>query len=115
MRIDKWLWTARLFKTRGLAADAVKGGRVHVNGLATKPSREIGPGDELQVTIGASRRTMIVRDVPERRVSAPEAAHLYEETAESEPLAEQRRLSRPVNLGARPAKHDRRFDAGWRS
>jgi ribosome-associated heat shock protein Hsp15 len=49
MRVDKWLWTARLFKTRALAAGAVKGGRVHVDGVAVKPSREVGPADELEI------------------------------------------------------------------
>jgi ribosome-associated heat shock protein Hsp15 len=119
MRIDKWLWAARLFKTRGLAAEAVKGGRVHVNGAAVKPSREIGPGDELEVTIGTLRRTVIVRGAAERRVSAPEAAKLYEETeqsiAEREHQAELRRLAGPVNLGGRPTKRDRRrYDSGRR-
>ena len=56
MRVDKWLWTARLFKTRALAAGAVEGGRVHVGGVAVKPSREVGPGDELEITIGTVRR-----------------------------------------------------------
>ena len=60
MRVDKWLWTARLFKTRGLAAEAVRGGRVHVNGVAVKPSREVKVGDELEVTTGHLRRTVIV-------------------------------------------------------
>jgi ribosome-associated heat shock protein Hsp15 len=83
MRVDKWLWTARLFKTRALAAGAVNGGRVHVNGVAVKPSREVGPGDELEITIGTVRRTVIVRGAAERRVSAAEAANLYEETEES--------------------------------
>jgi ribosome-associated heat shock protein Hsp15 len=119
MRIDKWLWTARLFKTRGLAAEAVKGGRVHVNGVATKPSREVAPGDELEITIGATRRTMIVRGAAERRVSAPEAAALYEETEDSiaqrEAQRELRRLAGPLNLGGRPTKRDRRrYDAGRR-
>ncbi len=117
MRVDKWLWTARLFKTRGLAAAAVKGGRVHVAGLAVKPSREVGPGDELEVTIGTTRRTVIVRGAAERRVSAVEAAKLYEETeqsiAERERQAELRRLSGPDDLGGRPTKRDRRrYDAG---
>jgi ribosome-associated heat shock protein Hsp15 len=117
MRVDKWLWTARLFKTRSLAAEAVRGGRVHVNGVAAKASRDIGPGDRLEITIGPLRRTVIVRGGAERRVSAADAAHLYEETEESiarrEQLAEQRKLAGPVNLGARPTKRDRRrFDSG---
>jgi ribosome-associated heat shock protein Hsp15 len=117
MRVDKWLWTARLFKTRALAAEAVKGGRVHVNGVAVKPSREIEPGNELELTIGPIRRTVIVRGAAERRVSAAEAAHLYEETQESvterERQAELRRLAGPVDRGGRPTKRDRRrFDAG---
>ena len=117
MRVDKWLWTARLFKTRALAAGAVKGGRVHVDGVAAKPSREVGPGDELEITIGTMRRTVIVRGAAERRVSAAEAAKLYEETeqsiAERQRQAELRRLAGPVNFGARPTKRDRRrYDAG---
>jgi ribosome-associated heat shock protein Hsp15 len=119
MRIDKWLWTARLFKTRGLAAEAVKGGRVHANGVAAKPSREVGPGDQLEITIGSLRRTVIVRGAAERRVSAAEAATLYEETAESiaerERQSELRRLAGPLNLGGRPTKRDRRrYDTGRR-
>ncbi len=117
MRVDKWLWTARLFKTRALAAGAVKGGRVHVDGVAAKPSREVGPGDELEITIGTVRRTVIVRGAAERRVSAAEAANLYDETeqsvAERERQAEVRRLAGPVDFGGRPTKRDRRrYDAG---
>jgi ribosome-associated heat shock protein Hsp15 len=117
MRIDKWLWTARLFKTRGLAAAAVKGGRVHIDGLTVKPSREVSLGDELQITIGPTRRTVIVRGVAERRVSAAEAAKLYGETqqsiAERERQAELRRFAGPADLGKRPTKRDRRrYDAG---
>jgi ribosome-associated heat shock protein Hsp15 len=120
MRVDRWLWTVRLFKTRALAAAAVRGGRVHVNGVAVKPSREVGPGDQLQITIGPVRRTVIVRGAAERRVSAPEAANLYEETeqsvAERERQVELRRLGGPVELGGRPTKRDRRrYDAGRRS
>jgi ribosome-associated heat shock protein Hsp15 len=119
MRVDKWLWTARLFKTRALAAGAVKGGRVHVDGVAVKPSREVGPGDDLEITIGTARRTVIVRGAAERRVSAAEAVKLYEETeqsvAERERQAELRRLAGPVNLGGRPTKRDRRrYDTGRR-
>jgi ribosome-associated heat shock protein Hsp15 len=117
MRIDKWLWVARLFKTRTLAAEAVKGGRVHVNGVAVKPSRTVGIGDQLEVTLGHVRRTVIVSDVAERRGSAAEAAKLYDETessiAERERVADFRRLAGPVPLGRRPTKRDRRrYDAG---
>ncbi len=117
MRIDKWIWTARLSKTRALAAEAVKGGRVHVNGIAVKPSREVRVGDELELTLGRDRRTVIVRGAAERRVSAAEATKLYTETetsvAERERQQELRRLGGPVDLGGRPTKRDRRrFDAG---
>ena len=120
MRVDKWLWTARLFKTRALAAAAVRGGRVRVDGAAVKPSREVAPGDQLEITIGAVRRTVIVRGAVERRVSAADAANLYEETeqsvAERERQIEMRRLAGPVDLGARPTKRDRRrYDAGRRT
>ena len=113
MRIDRWLWTARLFKTRSLAAEAVGGGRVHVNGVAEKPSREVRLGDRLEVTIGTSRREVIVSGLAERRGPAREAAALYEETAasvaEREREAQLRRLSPPVpELGGRPTKRDRR-------
>jgi ribosome-associated heat shock protein Hsp15 len=119
MRVDKWLWTARLFKTRALAVSAVRGGRVHLDGVAVKPSRDVRPGDELEITVGAGRRTVIVRDAAERRVSAAEAAHLYEETAQSiaerERQAELRRLAGPVIGGARPTKRDRRrYESGRR-
>ena len=119
MRVDKWLWTARLFKTRALAAEAAKGGRIRVNGVAVKPSREVTEGDELELTLGAVRRTVTVRGSAERRVPAAEVTKLYEETEESiaerERQAELRRLAGPVNLGRRPTKRDRRrFDAGWR-
>jgi ribosome-associated heat shock protein Hsp15 len=117
MRVDKWLWTARLFRTRALAASAATGGRVHVNGIAAKPSREVRPGDQIEITIGPARRTVIVRGAAERRVSAAEAAKLYEETeqsvAERARQAQLRRLAGPVSLGGRPTKRDRRrYDAG---
>jgi ribosome-associated heat shock protein Hsp15 len=114
VRVDRWLWAARLVKTRSLAADAVKGGRVHVNGRAIKPSKEIRPGDRLEITTGAVRRTVIVRATAERRGPAREAALLYEETPESvearERAAAERRAAgqTTVNLGGRPTKRDRR-------
>jgi ribosome-associated heat shock protein Hsp15 len=117
MRVDKWLWTARLFKTRTLAADAVKGGRVRINGVAVKPSREVEAGDELEITMWHVRRTVIVRAIAERRVSAAQAQTLFDETAKSieerERQAELRRLGAPVAVGRRPTKRDRRrYDAG---
>ena len=96
VRVDKWLWAARLSKTRALAAEAVKGGRVEINGQRVKPSKEVRPGDEIEVTTGPYRRVVIVRALAERRGPAKEAALLYEETPESvaarERLAAQRRL-----------------------
>jgi ribosome-associated heat shock protein Hsp15 len=114
VRIDKWLWAARFFKTRGAATAAVLGGRVHVNGERAKPSKPVRVGDTVEVTIGTVRRTVAVTDVAERRGPASVAATLYAETPESRAAREQhaleRRLSRPpgADLGARPTKHARR-------
>jgi ribosome-associated heat shock protein Hsp15 len=114
VRIDRWLWAARFFKTRGAATDAVLGGRVHVNGARVKPSRDVQPGDRVEVTIGAARRELVVRGVADKRGPASVAATLYEETpgsiARREQLALEHRLARPLgaDLGARPTKRDRR-------
>jgi ribosome-associated heat shock protein Hsp15 len=113
VRIDRWLWAARLVKTRALAAEAVKGGRVHVNGRASKPSKDVRPGDRVEVTIGQVRREVVVRGTAERRGPASEAVLLYEETAESvaerERRAADRRLAAPAaERGPRPTKRDRR-------
>jgi ribosome-associated heat shock protein Hsp15 len=115
VRIDKWLWAARFYKSRSLAADAVSGGLVQLHGARVKPSREVGAGDELELTIGQTRRVVIVRAVSERRGPAKEAVELYAETPESvaarELAAEQRRLQSPppgAGLGMRPTKRDRR-------
>jgi len=114
VRIDKWLWAARFFKTRSAATEAVLGGRVHVNGVRVKPSREIRAGDRIDVTVGTVKRTAEVIGIGERRGPARVAATLYEETAESiaarERDALERRLAKPLgaDLGARPTKLDRR-------
>ncbi|WP_349259063.1 RNA-binding S4 domain-containing protein [Gaiella sp.] len=114
VRIDRWLWAARFFKTRGAATEAVVGGRVHVNGARVKPSKDVRPGDSLEVTVGDTRRAVVVRAVAEKRGPAAIAATLYEETPESiarrEQRAVERRLARPLGaeLGARPTKRDRR-------
>lgn len=114
VRVDKWLWAARFYKTRTLASDAVKGGLVQLDGKRVKASRDVSPGNRLEITIGQSRRTVVVLDVSGRRGPASEAQKLYEETPESvdarEQLAAQRRLS-PVlgaDLAGRPTKRDRR-------
>ena len=114
VRIDKWLWAARFFKTRSLASDAVSGGRIHVNEARVKPSKEVRCGDTVVVTVGPVRRTVEVTGLSDRRGSAVVAATLYSETAESvasrEQAALERRLARPIgaDLGARPTKLDRR-------
>jgi ribosome-associated heat shock protein Hsp15 len=114
MRIDRWLWVARLARTRPLAAEAVRGGRVHVDGQAVRPSREVRAGDRVEITTGPVPRVVIVRGVAERRGPAAEAALLYDETPESiaarEAHSQQRRLmaaAQPVT-GGRPTKRDRR-------
>jgi len=114
VRVDRWLWAARLFKTRGAATEAAVGGRVHVNGTRVKPAKEIRAGDRLDVTLGGARRELVVLAVAEKRGPASVAATLYEETPESlarrERLAVERRVARPLgaDLGARPTKRDRR-------
>ena len=109
-RIDKWLWAARFFKTRSVAATAVDGGRVKWNGQNVKPARELKPGDELDIVACELRWTVIVRGLNGQRRPAPEARLLYEETAEStarrQRLEEIRRLA-PMpgaNLKGRPTK-----------
>ena len=82
-RIDKWLWAARFFKIRSLAAAAVDGGRVKWNGQHVKPARELAPGDELDIVAGELHWTVIVRGLNLQRRPAPEARLLYEETAAS--------------------------------
>ena len=114
VRVDKWLWAARFFKTRSLATEAVQGGRVHVDGARVKPARDVRLGESVAVTIGEVTTTVVVRALSDRRGPATQAALLYEETAESrqerERLREQRRLAPApgADLPGRPAKRDRR-------
>jgi ribosome-associated heat shock protein Hsp15 len=115
LRLDKWLWAARWFKTRALAADEVERGRVHVNGQPAKPARELHAGDRVELRHETPPRTVVVLSLSAIRGPAPLARTLYAETAESEAArraaAETRRLA-PEPAGAieqgRPTKRDRR-------
>ena len=121
VRLDKWLWAARFFKTRSLAAEAVTGGKVTMHGDRVKPARPLQVGDEIAIRLGPYEHVVHVRDLSDRRGPAPVAATLYEETPESlaarAKLAEQPRLS-PAPLvyeeKGRPTKRDRREIDKWR-
>jgi ribosome-associated heat shock protein Hsp15 len=121
VRLDKWLWAARFFKTRSLAAEAITGGKVTMHGDRVKPARPLQVGDEIAVRLGPYEHFVRVRELSERRGPATVAATLYEETAESlaarSKLAEQLRLS-PAPLvydeKGRPTKRDRREIDKWR-
>ena len=114
VRVDKWLWAARFFKTRSAATDAVAGGHVQVGGERVKPAKEIQVGDRLEIRRGEVRWTVVVTELADRRGSASVAATLYDETPESianrERERAERRVARPLgaDLGARPTKQDRR-------
>jgi ribosome-associated heat shock protein Hsp15 len=114
IRIDKWLWAARFFKTRSLAAEAVTGGKIEVNGVRAKPSRIMRLGDKLNIRRGAYEWTIVVKGVARHRGPAPQAQLLYEETDESirkrEIASAQLRLERPPEFHSpgRPSKKDRR-------
>ncbi len=114
VRIDKWLWAARFYKTRTAATDAVTGGHVHVNGVRAKPSKDIQIGDDVQVTVSGLEWTVTVTGLADRRGSAAVAATLYTESDASRVARakdlDERRASRPLgaDLGERPTKRDRR-------
>jgi ribosome-associated heat shock protein Hsp15 len=114
VRLDKWLWAARFFKTRSLAADAIEGGKIEVNGDRAKRAKQVGAGDEVRVRIGAYEHVVQVRGVSERRGPATEAALLYEETAASAKARATLALQmRAANAAygydeGRPTKKDRR-------
>jgi ribosome-associated heat shock protein Hsp15 len=115
VRIDKWLWAARFFKTRSMAAQAVSGGKVHVNGARIKPARPVQPGEELRIRRGEQEFTVIVQAVSDKRGPAREAQQLYEETEASihqrENIREQKRLEAADKMYGpmkRPDKRARR-------
>jgi len=119
VRIDKWLWAARFFKTRVLAAEAVNGGHVHVNGERSKPSHPIKIGDVLKITKAGSTFVITVMGLSERRGAASVAQTLYQEDAESVARREQQRTLYKLNALAsprpakRPDKRERRQLKAW--
>ena len=122
VRLDKWLWAARFYKTRALAAETIDRGRVLVNGTVAKASREPRVGDVIQMRTGDVVRTVVVREMSTVRGPAPQAALLYEETPESiaarERYAELRRLAPEAAATltqGRPTKRDRRRIEEWRA
>ena len=115
LRIDKWLWASRFYKTRSLAADEIDRGRVSVNGAGVKPSKELRVGDTVEVHMGPVSRRVIVTSLTDKRGSAALAALMFSETqasvAKRLAAAEQRRLAPEPALSlaqGRPTKRDRR-------
>lgn len=114
VRIDKWLWAARFFKTRSLATDAVDGGKVRLNGERIKPARNVKPGDTLDIDNGFTEWEVVVQALADKRGSAAVAQTLYTETeksiAERQQKTEQRKLFREPgeSIKGRPTKRDRR-------
>ena len=120
VRVDKWLWAARFFKTRAKAKEAIDGGKVDINGTRAKPSKELQIGDELSITQGWDEKVVVVDGLSDRRGSATIAQTLYSETEESiarrEMIAEQRRAAGgQVRSEGRPSKKDRRQIHQFRS
>ena len=123
IRIDKWLWAARFYKTRSLATDDIHKGRVQVNGNEVKPARDVRAGDTVAMRLGSITRTVVVLAVSDKRGPAPVAQMLYGETAESITLrqkaTEQRRMGTEPALSllhGRPTKQDRRaIEKAWDS
>jgi ribosome-associated heat shock protein Hsp15 len=115
LRIDKWLWAARFFKTRSLAQEAVEAGRVRLNGERVKPGREVKPGDELAIQVGDLAWTVKVEALSDRRGPAPAARQLYSEDAGSREARQQRIEARQwqadpgSGIRGRPSKRDRRL------
>jgi ribosome-associated heat shock protein Hsp15 len=114
VRIDKWLWAARFFKTRGAATEAVQAGHVQLNGARVKPSKDVRPTDTIEVRVGDVQWTIVVAAVADKRGPAKVAVTLYDETPDSvagrERTAAERRFARTPgsDAGARPTKQDRR-------
>lgn len=114
VRIDKWLWAARFFKTRNLAKQAIEGGKIHCDGQRVKASKEITTGLYLTIRQDLDEKTVLVTGLSEQRRGAPEAALLYQETEESRTQREERAAQRKAGMGSyiisdhRPNKKERR-------
>ena len=120
VRLDKWLWAARFFKTRSLSADDIGKGRVQVNGQVAKASREVRVGDTIELKQGVVQRTVIVTEAREQRGSATIAQGMFAETPESFERRTRQALERRMNTEpalaieqGRPTKRDRRQLADW--
>ena len=114
VRLDKWLWAARIYKTRALAREMIEGGKVHYNGQRSKPGKIVEPGATLTLRQGNDERILLVKGITEQRRRASEAVALYEETAESIEKREKMALARKMNAltmphpDRRPDKKERR-------
>jgi ribosome-associated heat shock protein Hsp15 len=114
VRLDKWLWAARFFKTRALAKTAVEGGKIHYNRARAKPSRTVEMGASIRMQLGWDEKTVIIKEIHDKRRGAPEAQLMYEETEESIAKREEHaRQRKSMNLTAqkpdhRPNKKERR-------
>jgi ribosome-associated heat shock protein Hsp15 len=114
VRLDKWLWAARFFKTRRLAKEAIDGGKVHCAGQRVKAAKEISVGETLTIRQGIDEKDVLVTKLSDQRRGAPEAAMLYEETAASKALRDNRAADRKAGSGGfapsdhKPTKKERR-------
>ncbi len=116
MRLDKWLWAARFYKTRPLAAEAIQGGKVHLNGQRTKPGRDVRIGSQLQISKGGLEWQIEVTVLPRQRRPAKEAIGFYLESEESQALRaktqadiQAMRAAMPLQTDSKPTKKDRRL------
>jgi ribosome-associated heat shock protein Hsp15 len=106
VRLDKWLWAARFYKTRALAKAAVEGGKVHYDGAKAKPSRTVDVNIKVRLRVGWEEKTVIIESISDQRRGAPEAALLYTETPESIKKREEMAIQRKtMNLGQQTSDH----------
>ena len=107
VRLDKWLWAARFYKTRSLSRDAIEGGKVHVNGQRAKPSKDARVGDTIVLRQGFDEKTIVIQQLSDTRRGAPEAQKLYQETGESIKKREDAAANRKALRGSHPFSEHR--------